>query len=68
MDTSLTVKNMWRQSWALMLREQSASGLSIDGNLPSIAYHVLLLIYATVAVGIRALIYKKYNTKFLYYV
>ena len=40
----------------------------IDGNLPSIAYHVLLLIYATVAVGIGSLIYKKYNTKFLYYV
>ena len=29
MDTSLTVKNMRRQSWALMLREQSASGLSV---------------------------------------
>lgn len=40
----------------------------IDGHLPSVAYHILLLIYATVAVGIGALIYKKYNTKFLYYV
>jgi len=40
----------------------------IDGHLPSFAYHILLLIYATVAVGIGALIYKKYNTKFLYYV
>lgn len=40
----------------------------IDGNLPSIAYHVLLLIYATAAVGIGSFIYKKYNTKFLYYV
>ena len=29
MDTSLTVRNMRRQSWALMLREQSASGLSV---------------------------------------
>jgi len=29
MDTSLTVRNMRRQSWALMLQEQSASGLSI---------------------------------------
>ncbi len=40
----------------------------IDGNLPSPAYHILLLIYAAVAVGIGSLIYKKYNTKFLYYV
>ena len=40
----------------------------IDGHLPSFAYHILLLIYAAVAVGIGALIYKKYNTKFLYYV
>lgn len=40
----------------------------IDGNLPSLAYHILLLIYAAVAVGIGSLIYKKYNTKFLYYV
>ena len=29
MDTSLTVRNMRRQAWALMLREQSASGLSV---------------------------------------
>lgn len=29
MDTSLTVRNMRRQSWALMLQEQSASGLSV---------------------------------------
>lgn len=40
----------------------------IDGNLPSIAYHVLLLIYATAAVGIGTFVYKKYNTRFLYYV
>lgn len=40
----------------------------IDGNLPSFAYHVLLLFYAAVAVGIGSFIYKKYNTKFLYYV
>ena len=40
----------------------------IDGNLPSPAYHLLLLLYAALAVGIGALIYKKYNTKFLYYV
>ena len=29
METSLTVRNMRRQSWALMLQEQSASGLSV---------------------------------------
>ena len=29
MDTSLTVRNLRRQSWALMLQEQSASGLSV---------------------------------------
>ena len=29
MDTSLTVRNIRRQSWASMLREQSASGLSV---------------------------------------
>ena len=40
----------------------------INGNIPSFAYHVLLLFYATVAVGIGSFIYKKYNTKFLYYV
>lgn len=40
----------------------------IDGHLPSLAYHILLLAYATVAVGIGAFIYKKYNTRFLYYV
>ena len=40
----------------------------IDGNLPSPAYHILLLIYAAVALGIGSFIYKKYNHKFLYYV
>lgn len=29
MSTSLTVRNMRRESWALMLREQAASGLSV---------------------------------------
>ena len=36
--------------------------------LPSIQYHLLCLVYALVAFGIGALIYKKYNHKFLYYV
>ena len=29
METSLTVRNMRRQSWGLMLREQASSGLSV---------------------------------------
>ena len=29
MDTSLTVKNLRRQSWALMIQEQANSGLSV---------------------------------------
>ena len=40
----------------------------LDGNVPSLAYHGLLLFYGLVALGIGGLIYKKYNTKFLYYV
>lgn len=40
----------------------------IDGNLPSLAYHILLLIYAAVAMGLGAFIYKKFNHRFLYYV
>lgn len=40
----------------------------IDGNLPSLAYHVLLLLYAGAAIGLGSFIYKKYNHRFLYYV
>ena len=40
----------------------------IDGNLPSLLFHFLLLLYALVAIGLGALIYKKYNHRFLYYV
>lgn len=40
----------------------------IDGNIPSQAYHLLLLAYALVAVGIGGWIYKRQNHKFLYYV
>lgn len=40
----------------------------IDGTLPSMAYHILLFLYAALAIGIGSLIYKRYNTKFLYYV
>lgn len=40
----------------------------IDGNLPSLSYHLLLLLYATLAISVGAIIYKKFNHKFLYYV
>lgn len=40
----------------------------IDGTLPSIQYHALALGYAAVAFIIGALIYKKKNHKFLYYI
>ena len=40
----------------------------IDGHLPSFLFHLLLFIYASIAIGIGALIYKKYNHRFLYYV
>lgn len=40
----------------------------IDASLPSIQYHCLALGYALLAFGIGALIYKKKNHKFLYYI
>ena len=40
----------------------------IDGGIPSISFHLLLLTYALLSLGIGAFIYKKNNQKFLYYV
>ena len=40
----------------------------IDNTIPSLPYHLLALGYAILAFGIGALIYKKCNHKFLYYV
>ncbi len=40
----------------------------LDGNIPSFAYHLLLLLYASVAVAVGIIVYKKCNQKFLYYV
>lgn len=37
-------------------------------GVPSLQHHLLCLVYALVALGIGAFIYKKYNYKFLYYV
>ncbi len=39
----------------------------IDGVVPSWQHHGLCLLYAAVALAVGALIYKKYNYKFLYY-
>ena len=40
----------------------------IDGYLPSLGFHALLLFYGVMALLVGGLIYKKYNTQFLYYV
>lgn len=40
----------------------------IDGNIPSLAFHVLCAFYAVVLLLTGGTIYKKYNHKFLYYV
>lgn len=40
----------------------------IDGNIPSVAFHLLLLAYALAALAIGGWIYKRQNHKFLYYV
>ncbi len=40
----------------------------LEGTLPSLAFHLLLLFYAVSAVIIGGLIYKKKNHMFLYYV
>ena len=42
--------------------------ITIDGNIPSLQYHLLMLGWVVAMVGIGALIYKKCNHKFLYYV
>lgn len=40
----------------------------LDGQVPSIEYHILCALYAMIAVLLGGYIYKKYNHKFLYYV
>jgi ABC-2 type transport system permease protein len=40
----------------------------IDMAIPSVWFHLLMLFYAVVAFGIGCWMYRKYNTKFLYYV
>ena len=40
----------------------------IDGEIPTIWFHLLMLAYVAVVLGISCWMYKKYNTRFLYYV
>ena len=40
----------------------------LEGHLPSLAFHGLLLLYAAAALAAGAIIYKTQNQKFLYYV
>ena len=40
----------------------------LDGNIPSLSYHLLCAFYAVLLVVIGGFIYKKFNHKFLYYV
>ena len=40
----------------------------IYGTIPTPWHHGLMLLYVALALGIGCLIYKKYNTRFLYYV
>ena len=40
----------------------------LDGTIPSIQFHLLMLAWAVAVVAIGGLIYKKCNHKFLYYV
>lgn len=40
----------------------------IDGSIPSLAFHALILFYALLALAVGGLIYKKKNHEFLYYV
>ena len=40
----------------------------IYGTIPTPWHHGLMLLYVVLALAVGALIYKKYNTRFLYYV
>ena len=40
----------------------------IDGSIPPAWFHLLMLAYVAVVLGLGCWMYKKYNTRFLYYV
>ena len=42
--------------------------ITIDGTIPTIWFHLLMLADVLIVLGIGCWMYKKYNTKFLYYV
>jgi ABC-2 type transport system permease protein len=39
----------------------------LSGTVPGLWFHLMMLLYGLLALGIGCLIYKKYNQKFLYY-
>lgn len=39
----------------------------LDATIPSLPYHLLIIFYALLFLGIGAFIYKKYNHRFVYY-
>lgn len=41
--------------------------VTLEGNIPGLAYHLLCVFYALLVLVIGGLIYKKFNHKFLYY-
>lgn len=40
----------------------------IECTIPSSGFHLLILFYTAIAVGLGSFLYKKYNTDFLYYI
>ena len=40
----------------------------IDGTIPSVWFHLLMIADVAIVLGIGCWMYKKYNTRFLYYV
>lgn len=40
----------------------------IDATIPTVWFHLLMLVDVVIALGIGCFMYKKYNTRFLYYV
>ena len=39
----------------------------LEGHLPSLAFHGLLMLYGVIAILVGGMIYKRYNQQFLYY-
>lgn len=42
--------------------------ITIDGQIPSLAFHLLLAFYVMIFLGIGVWFYKKYNKMFIYYI